>query len=660
MDKQRKKQLKRYTAWAAMAALVLVLAVMPLLASGNENTDGPQASILSTTPQNRTIDTVLIGGGQLSGSDTQAITIPEAVKLTNYLVGNGDTVKAGDPIARVDKVTVMTALAEVQETLDYLAEEIADAAGASRSETVTAQAGGLVKLLYGQNGQDVREVMLEHGALAVLSLDGRMAVDIAENTDLVIGDSASVILSDGTTVEGRVEATAGGILTVSIEDEGYAIGETVTVTTEEGSPIGSGTLAIHSPWKATASDGTITKVNVKEGDSLKAGKPLFQLEISGQSADVQLLQSQRQEYEELMQELFAMYHSGVIAAPSDGFITGVNTDGAFLLAAAQEQNWEVQLLRSVTWEEAPTLSLLNWFGPNLGGDPDEDQSGNTGGSGGDGEGSEEEDPEEVPVYYEVVNIDTTGITLQKLNTEETLLLENITAYPDGTEIQVGDLVTLSQDGTTITPIGSIAGGDTSGEMDDLGGMNGMTGSTGGMVGGTPQPAFEPYPLETLTIASLTSQEEMTLEITVDEQDIARILRGQEATVMVEALTGQQFPATVTSINNTGTNDGGSSKFTATLTLSKSGNMLPGMTATAYLTLASAENVRSIPAAALVEEGSKTLVYTGYDEKTGELTNPVEVTTGVSDGEYVQILSDLPETTTIWYAYYNTLEPSPRL
>ena len=111
MDKQRKKQIKRYIAWAATAALVLLLAVMPLLASGSGAQEGPQASILHTTPQRRTIETRLIGGGQLSGSTTDAVTIPEAIKLTDYLVGNGDTVKAGDPIARVDKVTVMAALA---------------------------------------------------------------------------------------------------------------------------------------------------------------------------------------------------------------------------------------------------------------------------------------------------------------------------------------------------------------------------------------------------------------------------------------------------------------------------------------------------------------------------------------------------------------------
>ena len=174
-------------------------------------------------------------------------------------------------------------------------------------------------------------------------------------------------------------------------------------------------------------------------------------------------------------------------------------------------------------------------------------------------------------------------------------------------------------------------------------------------GGTVQ-TFEPYSLETLTVASVTSQEQMTLEISVDEQDIAKLHVGQEASVTVEALTGQSFPAAITSISNTGTNEGGSSKFTVKLTLSKSGEMLPGMNASAYLSLQS-QTVTAIPVAALVEDGAKTIVYTGYDEKKETLLNPITVTTGVSDGEYVQILSGLTESDTVYYAYYDTLEDS---
>ena len=86
MDKHQKNQIKRYITWGFLALLVALLSVMPLLASQKAEADGPQASILTTTLQQRSIDANIIGGGQLASESTEEVTIPEAVKLTKYLV----------------------------------------------------------------------------------------------------------------------------------------------------------------------------------------------------------------------------------------------------------------------------------------------------------------------------------------------------------------------------------------------------------------------------------------------------------------------------------------------------------------------------------------------------------------------------------------------
>lgn len=684
MDKQHKKQAKKYILWGCLALVVLILAVMPMLASQNSPEDGPQASILSISAEVRDIDSQLIGGGQLASEASKAVTIPEEVKITEYLVGNGDSVKEGDPIARVDKVTVMTALAKVQETLEYLAEEIADAGSDSDTDEVKAHAGGLVKILYGQEGDLVREVMLEHGALAVLSLDGRMAVDIARDTELDSGDTVCVYLADGTEVEGEVESSVGGILTVSIEDDGYAVGESAVVKTEDGTRLGSGELYIHNAWNAAAYYGTISDVNVKEGATVSAGKTLFELEISDYSAKFQILAAQRQEYEALMQELFEMYKTGFVTAPCDGFVSGVDTDGAFLLAASEEEaGWTIQLL-AYTEEDGSEDDAVGNEGETEGGDDDGSEEG---GSEGDGEGGETPAVTyTVQVGQVVASADGTLIlnaypqtvtcsSLSEVQVNPAWMTASISRNINGTviweknlttahvdAIEPGDIlffVTDSSGESYVVWAGNQSAqggqqGNMSGAMSGMG--SAMSGAMSGM-GGSTASVFEPYSLETLTIASVTSQEEMTLEITVDEQDIASLYTGQEATILVEALTGQSFPATVTSIGNTGTNGGGSSKFTAKLTLTKSGDMLPGMNASAYLTLATAENVLCVPVAALVEDGTQTIVYTSYSEKDDVLGNPVVVTTGVSDGEYVEILSGLSEGDTVYYTYYDTLEIS---
>ena len=56
---------------------------------------------------------------------------------------------------------------------------------------ITAGVNGRVKIVYAQKDDDVAACMMEHGALAVLSLDGYMAVDIDAGS-LAAGDKVSV------------------------------------------------------------------------------------------------------------------------------------------------------------------------------------------------------------------------------------------------------------------------------------------------------------------------------------------------------------------------------------------------------------------------------------------------------------------------------------
>jgi len=686
--KQHKKQIRKYIRWACLVLVVVLLAVMPLLASRSVEADGPQATILTATAGKRSITTRLIGGGQLASDATEEITIPAQIKLTKYLVGNGDNVKKGDPIARVDKVSVMTALQEVQKTLDYLSKQLSSASSDTQPDTVKARSGGTVKILYAETGDNVRDVMLRHGALAVLSLDGRMALDIPCEIQLFPGTLLPVTLEDGTVLDGRVEAAQDGTLTVSVEDDNYPVGLKAAVSGTDGKTLGSGELYIHSPWNATAYAGTITAVNTQENTRVSSGKVLFRLETAGHSAQFQILTEQRRDYEELMVELFAMYDSGVITAPCDGFVTGVDEDAAFLLATAPEQTYQILLLNGENPDSPdsddpdpdPDPEDPNPENPDP--DPDDPDSENpdpdpddpeqppacTKQEGCEAETHDPDCPEYKPHggYAAVVeSITEAGAVLKYISSVDSQAPENPffagTKYPDGSPIAVGDVVILHLDGS----IRKVSGGpgdiqmpnlelDLSGMMGMMGGFGGFAGMGGGM--DTAQ-TFTPYALDEITVASVTSQEQMTLEITVDELDISRLSPGMDASVTVEALPGQSFHAVVTSISNTGINAGGSSKFTAKLTLEKSIDMLPGMHASAYLELDTETDVLSVPVAALTESGAQVILHTGYDEKNELLSDPVIVTTGISDGEYVQIVSGLAEGDTVYYAYYDTASDS---
>ena len=166
MDKTKKKRLKRYITWGGIALLVALLAVMPLLAQNEAAADGPVASVLSAQVTLKDIPQVLRGGGTLVNKAEQEVNIPTGVKITEFLVKNGDTVKSGDPVARVDKVSVMTAITNVADTMDYLREELEDSRDEKVDSTVAATAGGRVKAIFAQEGDSVQDVMLGQGALA--------------------------------------------------------------------------------------------------------------------------------------------------------------------------------------------------------------------------------------------------------------------------------------------------------------------------------------------------------------------------------------------------------------------------------------------------------------------------------------------------------------
>ena len=833
MIKAKKKRIKRYITWAALAALVVLLAAMPLLAQQEVEADGPQASILSGTVEMGTVTTSLRGGGNLQTRDAEDVNLPSGVKITEFLVRNGDTVTAGTPVAAVDKVSVMTAIVEVTDTLDTLRSRIESARDDTVGSYVKATAGGRIKEVYAQKGEAVQDVMLRDGALAVLSLDGLMAVQLEKDAPLATGDSVVVTFPNGTEETGRVESNLDGVLTVTVEDAGYDPETAVTVSTEAGEQLGTGALYIHNAWKATAFTGTISTVSARDEAEVSAGATLFTLTDTDYQAEMEYLSGKHREYEELLQELFAMYESGVLTAPCDGVVSGVDKDSAHLLSSVPE-SWTVAPLNAVTEGKAEkgwTVMLLSnqevicTKDENCPLEPDslEHQEGCIKACDKDehcdatvhhkdcikrcdhaatdaecdgglnhypdcirscAHGKTEADCKATKYHYSdcihsctasdgtkacpatgehkktcivscdhadapegcdatlhhysdcigacvnasgagtpcpankhnascyfygmtykaqaakvfavgatelVVNGDLSGTVYAveksgsgwklsgdaKLNTQLLIAPETAITVANPKHFRAGDIILLvyGYRGEEQTPVWSDvvlyqqAQSGTMGSMEDLkdqmskleGMMAGMSGLSGlmGSYGGTTQMQTQTgdglFDLDGSTLLTVTPQDTVSLTITLDEQDIAKVSVGMEAQVKAEALRGRTFDAVVTKLGTAGTNSGGSSKFTVELEMAGDAEVLDGMSATAELPLYTRLDVLTIPVKALVEKDGKTYVCTALDKETGEPAAPVAVETGLSDGENVEILSGLKLGDTFYYSYYDTLE-----
>lgn len=123
-DPMRKKHpVRTFILLLLTTAIVAGLAAMPRLLAKQEEED-IKVSILSGVPERRSLTKAIYSGAALEAPENETVSIPSGVLVTEFLVANGETVKQGDPIARVDDVSVMTAVKAVQDSLDEIGSQL--------------------------------------------------------------------------------------------------------------------------------------------------------------------------------------------------------------------------------------------------------------------------------------------------------------------------------------------------------------------------------------------------------------------------------------------------------------------------------------------------------------------------------------------------------
>ncbi len=308
-----------------MAVLIAVVAVVVKVLRdrvsetfGQRSTDEIKAAVVTVG----SISTTISGSGTLSQQETTEVTVPSGVAVQSLLMDAEDTVEAGQKIASVSMSSILTAMNAVQSEIDALDEEIADAAKDTVDTYIRSAVKGRVKEIFCAEGDSVLNVMYEHNALIVLSLDGYLAVDLPAGS-LTAGDAVSVTMPDEKTLTGKVDAVNDGTATVLISDDQPRVGDTATVSDADGKPIGSGTLYIHQPLAITGYAGTVSRVNAVENRVVSANGILLTLKDTAFTANYETLLSERAEREETFRELLRLYHAGAIFAPISGKVQSV-------------------------------------------------------------------------------------------------------------------------------------------------------------------------------------------------------------------------------------------------------------------------------------------------------------------------------------------------
>ncbi len=517
--KKRRRNAAKALGIAAVGAVILLAVFFNLRGKVRERVGTNEEEVHQYAAAYGSISTRVTGTGTILDTDTEELSVPAGVEIDEVVVKANTRLRAGDAVANVDMASVYAAMADVSDEISELDSQLTDASSDTLGIWLTAGATGRVKKIYAAEGDDVAACMYEHGALALLSLDGRMSVTIKAG-ELRLWDDVTVRASDGSEYPGEIWNVAGTSATVVTADRGPVYEDEVTVFSADGKELGSGSLDIHSPLKVTGLAGTVAHVQVSEDEYVFAGDGLFSLRDTDFSARYEKILAQRREKEKTLQELLSLRQTGALCATFDGTVLTVDYDDS-----GSQQT-------SAAGSSASAAGYASAYA-------------------------------------------TAGAAAAQ------------------------------------TAAGSAAKGET-------------------------------------RVVTMARDEKMNVSISVDEADILSLRIGQAAELSIDAIGEKNWPGTVTEIDRTAQSANGVTTYTAEIGFDKGENMLSGMTADVTINIEGTENVLIVPADAVHRTSAIAFVYTSYDRKTGEYGGMRTVETGISNDDYVEIVSGLAEGETVYY------------
>ncbi|HWQ58144.1 MAG TPA: hypothetical protein VN540_03920 [Clostridia bacterium] len=316
---------KRKWPWVLLAVvLVLLLAGTWLVRRARLAAEA--ITYESYTVVKGSITSTITGSGRLQSADTLNVTVPDGIEVTEVPVAAGDGVKAGDVLAVFDVDSLDERAATLLSQLSALDAELARMGNSKTVEAVYAPLAGRLKYLAVAEGDDILTAIAEKGALALISTDGLMQLEIASEA-LAPGDEVSVRWEGGSETGTVAARTANGCL-VTLDDAKAPYGETAEVYDGE-TLVGSGTLGIHAPASVLATGGTIGEINYEIDDKLSVTSKLFTVENGPFTSAYQLKYAQREDAAKQLEKVLLYIADPRVLAPEDGIVGAVNvTEGA--------------------------------------------------------------------------------------------------------------------------------------------------------------------------------------------------------------------------------------------------------------------------------------------------------------------------------------------
>ncbi len=532
LNKAKKKKRRKRWLTALIIIGIIVIALMITVTVLRRKVDARVATdedkVLSKEAAYGSISTRVSGSGNIEDVDTETVTVPEGVEIDEVVVTANTKLREGDAIATLDLTSVLSTMAAVQDEIGELDKQLAEAKNDNVSSTLSAGVNGRLKKLYITPQADVAACMVENGALALISLDGKMAAEI-ENESLKSGDKVTVERADGKQLEGTVEKNVNGIATVLVTDNGPELDEQVRILDADGKLLGKAGLTIHSLFRLTGFAGTVAYISARENQDVYPATTICTLTNTATGARYNSILKQRGEKEETLLELLTLYQRGALCAPFDGTVIRIDYD---------ENSSSANTAAPASTAQSDMSSYASAFG----------------------------------FSYPTASAGTT--TAAKSSDEET----------DG-----------------------------------------------------------------IAVVKMAPDKSMKVSISVDENDILSLEKGQLAEVTIESVGKQAFTGLVTEVDrNAASGTSGTGAYAAEVTFAKEKGMLGGMTAEVVISIQGTDNVLIIPTDAVNKTAAGAFVYTEYDEETKQFGGITPIEVGISNDDDTEVRSGLKEGMTVYY------------
>lgn len=326
------------------------------------------STIKQATAKAGTIEKTATGTGHVAADVTaEDILASAGVVIDQIIIEAGDVVQKGEVLATLDETALQLLIWDKQAALAELDARLDNVKNDPESVYIRSTISGRIKQIFADEGDDVAAVMREHGALMVLSGDGRMVVRFspvnpALANDLVIGDDVTVILADGAEKDGEFSRLSQTVWEVTISDLGPNVGEKVSIQLDDETMLGEGLLEISRPLVITGTDGQVEDILREVDDRVQIDSTLFRLTRAPESRDAVRLYHERSELISELNRLLAYSQAPVLVAPDEGTIMSVliesgQTVSASSLAAKESTGTADDRAVVMTMEKTGDLQL---------------------------------------------------------------------------------------------------------------------------------------------------------------------------------------------------------------------------------------------------------------------------------------------------------------